>query len=269
VFPLSPGKSESPEKNSWRSLKKERYRQDQCVDEYDRRYSSGLNDLNTLVERRWIEDRIGNGLILDAGTGTGRFATSLSNADRRIVALDSSAQMLERLQQKAPNLGLVRSDIYRIPAADNTFDGAVCMHVLFHLPDWKEVLKELARVVRPEGPVIFEMRSGEHVALAKKVLKLFGSDPSGTKSKNRSEHTIYARRQEVRQAMEDCGLQLQKTFAYDIGHAYYLAPASGILERLLAGSGLIKAAGARCELLTGRALPSSLAYRTLFLGRKI
>ena len=253
----------------WRALKKQRYQKDHHGEDYDRRYSSGLNELNTLVERRWIETHLCTGLILDAGAGTGRFAAVIGSANRRVVALDNSAPMLARLRGKIPDLPLIRSDIYRIPLEDNTFDGAVCMHVLFHLPDWPEVLKELARVVRPGGPVIFEMRSGDHVRLAERVLKLLKLSSSGHKSADRSEHTVYAGQSQVRQAMEDCGLQLQKAFAYDIGHAYYLAPAAGMLDRLLAASWFLRRTTARCELLLGRVLPRSVAYRTLYLGRKL
>jgi len=263
------GKNEPDSKKPWRSLKKKRYAEQDYGPDYDRRYSGGLNELNTMVEQRWIESHLGGGLILDAGAGTGRFAAALQDVARTIVALDSSAPMLASVHEKAPELALIHSDIYSIPAAENTFDGVVCMHVLFHLPDWPEVLKELARVVRPGGPVIFEMRSGDHVRLAQKVLKLFRLEPGRRKSGNRSQHTVYARRSEVRNAMQNCGLALEKAFPYDIGHAYYLAPLTGALEKLLAASKPIKAAAALCEMFLGPLFSRFLTYRTLYLGRKI
>lgn len=264
----SPGKNGSISKKPWRSLKKERYEKHHFGEDYDRRYSSGLNELTTLVERRWIETHLTGGLILDAGAGTGRFAAALGDAGRRMVAVDSSAPMLACLREKTPGLPLIRSDIYSIPVADNTFDAAICMHVLFHLPDWPEVLKELARVVRPGGSVIFEMRSGDHVALAGKVLKLLRVDPAGLKSTDLSQRTVYARHAEVVRVMEGCGLQLQSRLPYDVGHACYLAPLAGMLDKLFAAAPFVRTTAARCELLLGPLLPGALTYRTLYLGRK-
>lgn len=271
---MNRGTSKIPEKNGsiskkpWRSLKKERYEKHHFGEDYDRRYSSGLNELTTLVECRWIETHLTGGLILDAGAGTGRFAAALGDAGRRMVAVDYSAPMLACLREKTPGLPLIRSDIYSIPVADNTFDAAICMHVLFHLPDWPEVLKELTRVVRPGGSVIFEMRSGDHVVLAEKVLKLLRVDPGGRESGDLSQRTVYARHTEVLRVMEDCGLQLQSRLPYDIGHAYYLAPLAGPLDKLLAAAPFVRTTAARCELLLGPLLPGALTYRTLYLGRK-
>ncbi|MEA2063052.1 MAG: class I SAM-dependent methyltransferase [Gemmatimonadota bacterium] len=253
----------------WRETKKERYARTDYGQSYDRRYASGLNDLNTMVELAWIGSRLPPGLILDAGAGTGRFASALQSRDRQVTALDSSENMLAAIREKAPDMPLIRSDIYSLPSPDNTFDGAVCMHVLFHLPDWPEVLAEIARVLRPGGTVIFEMRSAEHVRLARKVLKSLDIDPAISGPADESQHTVYASSDEVRSAMAHCGLSLEKTLAYDISHAYYLKPVAGIIEKLFSGMGAVRQAAAWSELLLGPLLPKSMSYRTLFLGKKL
>ena len=91
------GESRAGEQPSVRDLKKSRYETEDYGDSYDRRYCSGLNEVNTVVERGWIARRLEGELILDAGAGTGRFAAFLEARGKRVVALDSSAQMMAKV----------------------------------------------------------------------------------------------------------------------------------------------------------------------------
>jgi SAM-dependent methyltransferase len=262
------GQSQDGEPPTVRDLKRSRYETEDYGDRYDRRYCSGLNELNTLVERGWIARHLKGVFVLDAGTGTGRFAAFLENQGNRVVALDSSQAMLDSLREKAPCIPSLRSDIYELPFAENSFDAAVCMHVLFHLPDWPVVLAELGRVVKPGGAVFFEMRSGEHVRAAEKILQALRiSLPSRGKA-DRSLATVYASRTEVLRAMESAGLELEKTLAYDLGHSYYLTPLAWMLERLYARFSWLRTAAGACELAFGSMLPAWFTYRTLYLARK-
>ena len=202
---MSGKQSEGKGRPELRELKRERYRDPAFAGDYDSRYASGLNELNTLVERRWIAWRV-RGLVLDAGAGTGRFSEYLKHQDYMVLALDSSLRMLAGLRGKSSEILVSAGDIYSLPLKDRSVDSIVCMHVLFHLPDWRKVLAELARVLRPGGQVIFEMRSEEHVALAGRVLRLFGrkvatavADPAGA--------TLYETRHVVELAMFECGLE--------------------------------------------------------------
>ena len=263
----SPG-SAVPDNESRRELKRKRYETGDYGESYDSRYSSGLNELNTLVERRWIASHLEGNRILDAGAGTGRLSAYLAGKGLNVVALDSSQPMLDTLRRKAPAVCAVRSDLYRLPLEKNSFDSAVCLHVLFHLTDWPEALAELARVVKPGGAVIFEMRSGEHVRLAEKILRLFGLSRPDRDSSSPELATVYAGREEVRRAMDKAGLALEKTLSYDLGHSYYLSPMASRLEPLFERFDRLRNTAAACELLIGRWLPPSLTYRTLCLGRK-
>ncbi len=262
------GKSPREKSPTVRELKRSRYETEDYGERYDRRYSSGLNELNTLVERRWTARHLKGILVLDAGTGTGRFAAFLEDQGNTVIALDSSQAMLGALREKAPPIPSVQSDIYELPLSDNSFDAAVCMHVLFHLPDWPVVIAELARVLKPGGAVFFEMRSGEHVRAAEKLLRAFRINPPSRGKGDRSLATVYASRAEVRRAMESAGLALEKTLAYDLGHSYYLAPFASMLEWLYARLSWFRIAAGACELALGPLLPAWLTYRTLYLARK-
>ncbi|HUU28955.1 MAG TPA: class I SAM-dependent methyltransferase [archaeon] len=263
---ISAGGGQSPP--PWRELKRARYESLDCGEKYDLRYASALNDLNTIVERSWILRNLSRGSVLDAGSGSGRFSASLEGENFKVVALDSSASMLACLREKAPWVTLVRSDLYSLPLAGSSFDAVVCMHVLFHLPDWDLVLGELARVVRTGGLIFFEMRSGEHVRLGEKCARALHISTSTSKPADPCAATVHATRARVSEAMEHAGLEPVKMLAYDIGHSYYLALLAPVLESLCSRISPLKSALASFELLTGRFIHPALTYRTLYLGKK-
>lgn len=249
--------------------KRERYRQLDYGDRYDRRYAGGINRLNTEVERRWIARRIPEGLVLDAGTGTGRFSAHLAGQDRRVVALDSSPGMLAGLAGRSADVAPLLGDIYRLPFLDGSFDAVTCMHVLFHLPDWADVLAELARVLKPGGRLFFEMRNSEHVdafAPAARKLRLLRDRPEDS---DPSDATFPAGGDDVARALAACGVELAAALRYDLPHSYWFRPLNAPAEWLLRVCGPLRNAWASVELALGKALPAAMAYRTLFMGRKL
>ena len=50
---------------------------------------------------------------------------------------------------------MVIMDITDIQYPDNTFDIVFCSHVLEHIPDDRKAMRELARVLKPEGWAVF------------------------------------------------------------------------------------------------------------------
>jgi hypothetical protein len=51
----------------------------------------------------------------------------------------------------------VRADVLRIPAADQTFDLIVCLHVLEHVADDRAAMRELRRVLRPASRLVVQV----------------------------------------------------------------------------------------------------------------
>jgi SAM-dependent methyltransferase len=96
-----------------------------------------------------------DGPALEIGVGTGRVALPLAAAGQRLVGVDISAAMLAALRDKAPDaLPLVQADATRLPFRDGAFGGAVVAHVLHLVSDWRTVVAELQRVVRPGGVLL-------------------------------------------------------------------------------------------------------------------
>jgi SAM-dependent methyltransferase len=94
--------------------------------------------------------------LLEIGVGTGRIALPLARRGIRVVGADLSRAMLGRLVGKRAGLPVdpVRADAARLPFADASFDAALGVHVFHLIPRWREVLAELARVLRPGAPLL-------------------------------------------------------------------------------------------------------------------
>jgi len=92
--------------------------------------------------------------ILDVGAGTGElFKDWRSRAPHaRVTEVDRSQGML-RVAQARGGVLLAVMDAQRLALADAAFDVAVCIFVLFHLPDPVKALRELRRVLRPGAEI--------------------------------------------------------------------------------------------------------------------
>jgi ubiquinone/menaquinone biosynthesis C-methylase UbiE len=90
--------------------------------------------------------------VIDVGTGTGRAAIGLAQAGAVVTGIDASTEMLTVAAARSAAAGVSvnfeRGDAHAVPAADRSFDAAVCLRVLMHAIDWKQCVAELCRVSR-------------------------------------------------------------------------------------------------------------------------
>ena len=89
--------------------------------------------------------------VLDACCGTGDFAIADAHAGGRVTGLDFSERMLERAREKAPSLEWVHGDLLALPFADASFDAATVGFGVRNVADLGAGLRELRRVLRPQG----------------------------------------------------------------------------------------------------------------------
>jgi ArsR family transcriptional regulator len=76
---------------------------------------------------------------------------------RRVIAVDASAAMLSAARGRLaalPNVELRQGELEALPVEDGALDLATMMLVLHHLPEPREAINELARVLRLGGRVI-------------------------------------------------------------------------------------------------------------------
>ena len=101
--------------------------------------------------------------VLDIATGTGWVALAAAEhvgPTGRVLGVDLSPEMLTRAQQKVTAAGLTNvafqaGDAQRLDLADQRCDVALCGSALWLVPDMHAVLKEMHRVLKPEGQVAF------------------------------------------------------------------------------------------------------------------
>jgi hypothetical protein len=122
--------------------------------------------LNTSSATSWYQHqcRLRNKLFLtpagkyflDTSSGAVAYPEYLdySSHYRRRICVDLSITGLRESRRKVGDRGLyVVADLTRLPFRDGTFDGAVCSHVLYHVPEDEQesAVKELHRVTRRQS----------------------------------------------------------------------------------------------------------------------
>jgi demethylmenaquinone methyltransferase/2-methoxy-6-polyprenyl-1,4-benzoquinol methylase len=92
-------------------------------------------------------------LVLDVATGTGLVARGIAmRTGARVVGLDQSFGMLA--QARRNRMPLVAGSAIALPFPDATFDALAFTYLLRYVDDPEAVVRELARVVRPEGTIV-------------------------------------------------------------------------------------------------------------------
>ena len=98
--------------------------------------------------------------VLEVGVGTG-LALPLYAAEKQVVGIDLSAEMLALArrrvaEQRLANVqDLLEMDAEAMSFADASFDIAVAMFTATVVPNARQLLAEMRRVVRPGGQLLF------------------------------------------------------------------------------------------------------------------
>jgi ubiquinone/menaquinone biosynthesis C-methylase UbiE len=108
-----------------------------------------------------------SGEVLEIGGGTGANLTCYGPAVTALTITEPEPAMLRRLERKAgqqrPSARVLRAPAEDLPFDDHTFDMAVSTLVLCGVDDQPRALRELRRVLRPGGQLLFieHLRSGD------------------------------------------------------------------------------------------------------------
>ena len=100
--------------------------------------------------------------ILEVGPGTGYYTLDVAEwagEDGEVAILDVQQEMLDHTMERSRERGLANikprlGDATGMPYDDASFDAAYLVTVLGEVPDRDAALRELARVLKPEGRLV-------------------------------------------------------------------------------------------------------------------
>ena len=113
--------------------------------------------------------------ILDVGTGSGAFLYVLKYIfpKSKITAIDPSKEELEIARKNFPDVDFFEMEAEKLAFADNSFDVVSISMALHHLPKVKKGLKEMKRVLKPEGYMIINEVISDNLNAAQEVHKMY------------------------------------------------------------------------------------------------
>ncbi len=95
--------------------------------------------------------------VADVGTGTGFVLEGLLGKTKSLVGFDESPEMLAVARKRFarnPQVRFEQTDGQRLSAGNDSFDAVFANMYLHHAPDPGEAIKEMARIVKPDGKLI-------------------------------------------------------------------------------------------------------------------
>ena len=94
--------------------------------------------------------------VLELATGPGVLAKRIAPVTKRMLATDYSEGMIAEAKKGAcpNNLRFEVADALSLPYADASFDAVIIVNALHLLPEPERALREIARVLRPDGILI-------------------------------------------------------------------------------------------------------------------
>ncbi|MAO55495.1 MAG: SAM-dependent methyltransferase [Rhodospirillaceae bacterium] len=102
----------------------------------------------------WPADMKGE-VLLEAGSGSGRFTETLLRRGATVVSFDYSDAVEANRESNGnhPKLLLVQADIYAMPFPTSAFDRVLCYGVLQHTPNPEAAFKALVPMVKAGGHI--------------------------------------------------------------------------------------------------------------------
>jgi SAM-dependent methyltransferase len=117
-------------------------------------------------------------LILDLGAGGCWCSDLLGRLNRRSVAVDISFDMLRTGRERPTGTGIraVTGDLEMLPFRSGTFDKAVCLSAIHHVPNITRAVGEIGRVLTDAGIALFSEPGRGHAdaAVSTAAMRDFG-----------------------------------------------------------------------------------------------
>lgn len=113
-----------------------------------------LNEILRIVSNKSFKN------VLDLGCGGGHVSYKISPFVENVIACDITKEMLKSVEMEAEkrgfkNIKTVQSVAEKLPFKDNEFDAVFCRFTTHHWNDVTASLREIKRVLVPEGLAMF------------------------------------------------------------------------------------------------------------------
>lgn len=116
--------------------------------------SAFLNEFSRIIQ--------GNEVVLDVGAGSGYFSLAIAErlTNGKVICLDLSEEMLHRLENVADKkrlsgrIQILKGEASSIKLSDGSVDLAVSNGVFHELSEPESCLREMIRVLKPDGWII-------------------------------------------------------------------------------------------------------------------
>jgi ubiquinone/menaquinone biosynthesis C-methylase UbiE len=127
-------------------------------------FEESLELLNDFVVAMKLLRPSSDDRIVDLGAGGGWCSDLLQRLNRTPVAVDISLEMLRVSRERITRVPIkaVAGDFERLPFASASFDKAVCLSALHHVPDMSAAVREIHRVLTPDGVAVFSEPGAGH-----------------------------------------------------------------------------------------------------------
>jgi|SRR3989338_2494578 len=94
--------------------------------------------------------------VLEVGCGSATFTTHISKISSKTFGIDFSEKMLHIAKKVDPKTFFSIGNAVLLPFKKNSFDMVYSFRTLQHVPNFKQSLSEMVKIVKPRGLVIFD-----------------------------------------------------------------------------------------------------------------
>lgn len=131
------------------------------TESYARWRSSQLGQITDRLEQTLLFELLGSvadKTLLDVGCGDCEIALELARRGAIVTGLDADPAMISaarrRIESELTQMDLVEGQAEKLPFNDRAFDLVLAVTVLCFVGDTEQVLKEMARVLKPGGRLV-------------------------------------------------------------------------------------------------------------------
>jgi SAM-dependent methyltransferase len=126
--------------------------------QYDSCNGANASQTRFFGQTRW-ERRLEGEIVLEVGSGAGRFTEQALSTGALVLSLDysSAVDVNYALNGNHPNLLLVQADLYQMPFPEAIADKVFCLGVLQHTPRVEEAFMLLPRFLKSGGSLVIDV----------------------------------------------------------------------------------------------------------------